>query len=101
MKLDRPIVVQRLDDEEEWADWRRAHASVNKTIGSTSVDAGSMRTNRTLTFKVRWAPWCAEVAVETQRYRILYEGHPYAVEDTDDFMEGHRLFSMEGVFYGN
>lgn len=99
MTFDRPVTIQRMDDSEEWHDVATVHARVNKTTGGQFVDAGSMRTSRGLTFDVRWAPWAREMATEAQRWRVVYEGHTYSVEDTDDYMERHRVLSIEGALY--
>ena len=36
-----------------------------------------------------------------QEWRVSYDGRTYAVVDTDDFMEGHKTFSVDGESYGD
>lgn len=97
---DRPITVQRMRDDEGWEDAFEAHARVNKTQGRQAVEAGAMRSYQGLTFRIRWRPECRDIPPQMQRYRVVYDGRTYSVEDTDDYMERHRTFDIEGVSYG-
>lgn len=100
MTFDKPVVFQRMEDDETWADVARAHAWVNKSQGHQAVEAGAMRSYQSLTFRVRWQPWMGAVPGEMQRWRLVYAGRTYSVEDTDDYLERHRVFCVEGVSYG-
>lgn len=100
MTFDRPVVFQRMADDETWHDAGCAHARVNKTQGHQAVEAGAMRSYQSLTFSVRWQPWMRGIPGDMQRWRVVYEGRTYSVEDTDDYMERHRVFEVEGVSYG-
>ncbi len=100
MTFDKPVTVQRLDDDEVWEDLFSAHAWVNKTRGRQALEAGALRSYQSLTFRIRWRPECRDIPAQMQRHRVVYEGHTYSVEDTDDYMQRHRVFEMEGVSYG-
>lgn len=100
MTFDKPVTVQRMGDDESWEDVAEVHAWVNKSRGHQAVEAGAMRSYQSLTFRVRWQPWMRDVPGQMQRFRLVYEGRTYSVEDTDDYMERHRVFEMEGVSYG-
>ncbi len=100
MTFDRPITIQRMDDAEEWHDVATVHAWINKTQGRQAIEAGSMRSYQSLTFRTRYQPWMRDIPGMMQRFRIVYQGRTYSVEDTDDYMERHRVFEIEGVSYG-
>ncbi len=100
MTFDKPVVFQRMRDDETWADVARAHAWVNKSQGHQAVEAGAMRSYQSLTFRFRWQPWMGPISGQMQRWRLVYAGRTYSVEDTDDYMERHRVFGIEGVSYG-
>jgi SPP1 family predicted phage head-tail adaptor len=96
---DRPITIQRQNADGEWLDWAEMHAAVNKSQGSEYTDAGATRSVQTLVFRVRYDSRLRDIALNTQVYRILYDGAKYNVEDTDDYMMRHREFKMQGASY--
>ncbi len=102
MTFDRPITIQRIDpDTEEWSDYISVHAWVNKARSSQHAEAGAMRTTQTLEFRMRWDPRMRPIAQDMQSFRVVYEGVCYSVEDTDDYMQRHRVFEIEGASYGS
>ena len=102
MTFDKPVVVERIDPEtEEWSEYARVHAWVNKARSSQYSDAGSMRTSQVLTFRWRWDERMHAIPQDMQSFRVVYEGVAYSVEDTDDYMQRHRVFEVEGASYGS
>lgn len=101
MKYDKPITVQVQDPEtEEWTDALKLHASVNKTNGGATFNAGTDQHNASLTFKVRYVRALENIAYNTQPYRIVYRSRTFKVVDYDDYMEQHREVKLVGEFYG-
>ena len=101
MRYDKPITIQVQDPEtEEWADKLHLHASVNKTGGGSSFNAGADQYNASLTFKLRYARALGDIAYNPQPYRIIYRGRKFKVVDYDDYMEQHREIKLVGEHYG-
>ena len=53
----------------------------------------------TLNFDVRYCQAIAGLRLNTQRYRIIYNGAPYKVTEYDDYFERHRNVRLTGVSY--
>lgn len=97
---DKPITIQKQDDEtEQWSDYIKLHAAVNKTKQSAYLGAGASQSRSTLTFEVRYCPPLELVAMDTQLYRIIFQGNEYKVLDYDDFMLKHQTVKLVGESY--
>lgn len=98
--FDKPITIQKIDENtEQWTDYIRLHASVNKTKQSAYLNAGASQSRRTLTFEVRYCKPLEPIAQDTQLYRILFQGNPYKLLDYDDFMLTHLTVKLVGESY--
>lgn len=97
-----PLTIQVIDqDTEEWTDHLHLHAlQVNKTGGGETSAAGAEQYHPRLTFELRWCKQLEDVVHQPQRYRIVYRGRTYNLQDYDDFMEQHRTVRLVGVAYG-
>lgn len=101
MKYDRPITLIKYDDvKKEWNDLVYLHAHVNKTGGSEYLSSGAYQSKATLTFEVRYSKLVSAVFLNTQIYRIRYNGAEYDIEDYDDYLEMHRSIRLLGVARG-
>lgn len=102
MKYDRPVSLFRYDEAtKEWnCIARNLHAYVNKTGGTEYLSSGAYQSKATLTFEFRFSKFLAAVFLNTQLYRIEYNGAQYDVEDYDDFQEMHRTIRLLGVARG-
>ena len=96
---DKPITIQRQDEQGQWSDYASMHAHVNKSQGNEYADAGAVRSVQTLAFSGRYDSRMKPIALSTQLYRILYDGGCYNIVDTDDYMQRHREFEMVGESY--
>lgn len=100
MPYDKPILIQTISEEtEEWIDYAKLHASVNKTKQSEYFNAGSTRSKRYLTFGLRYCKKLEDVINNTEMYRIVYRGRKYNIVDSDDFMERHLDVKLIGESY--
>lgn len=100
MVFDKPIVIEKLDENtEEWSEYIRLHARINKTKQSEYLSAGATRSAMTLTFTLRYAKPLEDIAMNTQIYRIVYKGFPYNVVDYDDYMLMHQTIKLVGESY--
>ena len=99
--FDRPIIIQRLiESTEDWEDVYRVHARVNKTSSDNEyLKSGAIQSKKNLTFEVRYFKDLEAINLNTQSYRILYQGVPYNIEDYDDFMLKHKTVKLLGVSY--
>jgi SPP1 family predicted phage head-tail adaptor len=101
--FDRPITIQILDENtEDWSDLfdRPIHARINKASSDNEhLTAGAIRSKRTLTFEVRYFKALEAISLNTQIYRIIYQGVPYNIVDYDDFMLKHNTVKLLGVSY--
>lgn len=98
---DKPIKIQKIDEvTEQWKDTYRLHAKINKAKSNDEyLSAGAVRGKQTLTFEVRYFAALKNIALDTQRYRILYENVPYNIVDYDDYMLQHKTVALLGVSY--
>lgn len=101
MTYDKPITIQRQDsDTEEWEDYLKLHAAVNKATGGTTYTAGADQFQVVLNFDVRYSQRLEKVRFSTQPFRICYRGQFFKVTDYDDYMERHQSIRLVGELYG-
>lgn len=101
MTYNLPIMLIRYNESSgEWEDSALLHARINKTGGSEYWGSGAYQSKATLTFEVRYSPKVASIFLNTQLYRIRYNGHEYDVEDADDYLQQHRTLKIMGVARG-
>lgn len=99
--FDRLIVIQRRDEvTEDWEDVFRLHAFINKAKQNDEyLNAGSERSNLSIVFEVRYFRQLELIGLNTQLYRIVYNGTPFDIKDYDDFMFKHKTVKLLGVSY--
>ena len=101
MTYNLPIMlIMYNDSSNEWEDVALLHARINKTGGSENWSSGAFQSRATLTFEVRYSPIVASIFLNTQLYRIRYNGAEFDVEDVDDYHQKHRTFKIVGVARG-
>lgn len=93
------ITLQRQDDAKRWIDVMRLHAGINKAKGTETLDGGAIQSQMTLYFDVRYCREVAAIRLNTQRYRIVYNGANFKVTEFDDYFERHRNVRLTGVSY--
>lgn len=98
---DRPISIQRINElTETWEDLYTVHASINKAKDDSEyLNAGAIQAKRSLTFEVRYFADLEDISLNTQSYRILFQGVPYNIESYDDYMLQHKSVKLLGVSY--
>ena len=99
--FDRPIIIQKINElTETWDDLYSVHASINKAKSDNEyLNAGAIHAKRTLVFEVRYFKDLEDISLNTQYYRISYQGIPYNIADYDDFMLLHKTVNLLGVSY--
>lgn len=98
---DRPISIQRINElTETWEDVFKVHASINKAkTDDEYLSAGAGQGKRNLTFEMRYFKDLEAISLNTQLYRIVYQGVPYDIKDYDDYMLKHKTVKILGVSY--
>lgn len=99
--FDKPIVIQKIDEKtEKWTDLYTPHASINKAKSDSEyLGSGATQSKKTLVFEVRYFKALEDIDLNTQRYRIVYQGIPYNIGDYDDYMLKHKTVKILGVSY--
>ena len=98
---DRPIIIQKIDEiTETWHDLYNVHAYINKAKSDSEyLNAGAIHSKRSLVFEVRYFSQLEDISLNTQSYRVLYQGVPYNIVDYDDYMLKHKTVKILGVSY--
>lgn len=94
------VELQRLNAVKQWEPIAKLHAGVNKYSGKEYLEGGAIQSQLKLVFDVRYSAMIAAIQLNTQLYRILYNGGRYKIVDYDDFQERHRSVKLLGVSYG-
>lgn len=96
---DKPIIVQKIDEvTEKWKSIYTLHANVNKTRqGEEYLSAGAIQSKNKLTFEVRYFKKIEDIELNTQLYRILFNGNIYDIHDYDDYKYEHKNVRLLGV----
>lgn len=96
---DKPIIIQKVDEEtEKWKSIYTLHADINKAKkGDEYLSAGAIQSRQVLTFEVRYFKAIEDISLNTQLYRILYNGHIYDISDYDDYKFKHKSVRLLGV----
>lgn len=98
MTYGKPIVIQELDQEaNQWNDILHGHAAVNKQSGSEYLSSGADQSKQTMVFTLRYNSIVKGIRLNTQMYRIIYDGDLYDVQDYDDYLERHQTVKLLGV----
>lgn len=98
---DKPIVIQKIDEKtEKWKDAYRVHAYINKPKADNEyLSAGAIQAKRSLTFEVRYFKQLENISLNTQLYRIVFNGVNYDIKDYDDYQLSHKSVKLLGVSY--
>lgn len=95
MIFNKPITIQKWDESTEtWVDFLFAHASVNKHGGNEYLGSGAEQSASDKEFTVRYNPLVRQIELNTQLFRIIYEGYAYEVNDYDDYMDTHMTVRL-------
>lgn len=98
---DHLISIQRINESTEiWEDLYRVHAHINKSASNNEyLNGGAIQDKVSRVFEVRYFKALEDIELNTQSYRILYNGIPYDIKDYDDYMLRHKSIKLLGVSY--
>lgn len=93
------VELQKLNASHQWEPVGKYHAGVNKSSGKEYLSAGAVQSQLQLVFSLRYCSEIAAIRLNTQLYRIVYNGGTYKIADYDDYKEQHRSVRLLGVSY--
>jgi len=100
MIFDKPIIVEKQDEKsEQWHEYIKLHAHVNKNTQKEYDNAGSSQNKRVMKFEVRYCKPLQNIPDNTQIYRIVYRGVFYNITQTDNYNESNQTLKMIGESY--
>ena len=99
--FDTPIIIQKINElTEDWDDLYSVHARINKAKANNEyLNAGAVQSKASLTFEIRWFSDLKKISLDTQSYRIFYDGVAFNIIDYDDFKLKHKTVKLVGVSY--
>ena len=97
-KFNKVITIEKLDVEtERWSDLLTLRARVNKAKGSEYFSSGAEQSSADLVFDIRYYPVLEDIYLNTQSYRIIFNGNRYNILDYDDYMLQHKSIRLSAV----
>ena len=81
---DKPVIIQRINENGVWADWRRVRAYIN-TVKDTADS---------LYFEVRYERRISEIFSKIEEFAIIYRGDVYLIRNYDDFQQRHLTVKL-------
>ena len=101
MVFDKPIIIEKMDEETEcYYEFATLKARINKSKGSEYMDAGAIQLNQELVFTTRYFSKLKEIYLNTQLYRIIFDGAKYDIIDYDNFMLENKTIKLTGKLIG-
>nr|WP_302686466.1 phage head closure protein [uncultured Romboutsia sp.] len=99
MVFDKPIVIEKMDEEtEKYSEFASLKAIINKSKGSEYMDSGAVQISQELEFIVRYFSKLKDISLNTQLYRIIYDGIKYDIQDYDNYMLKNQTIKLIGVY---
>ena len=94
----RPISIQRINEATElYEEIYAVHAAVNKAQDDNEyLQAGAIQAKRRLFFEIRYFPDLEDIALHSQRYRIVFGGVNYNITSYDDYQLLHKTVKILG-----
>ena len=97
MVFDKPIVIEKMDEEtEKYSEFASLKARINKSKGSEYMDSGAVQISQELV--VRYFSKLKDISLNTQLYRIIYDGIKYDIQDYDNYMLKNQTIKLIGVY---
>lgn len=94
-KLRHKIIIQIMNESENWTDLVTCFAQVNGLSGNEYWAASSEQAQNTVDFTVRYS---VDLSCLVPQYtRILFRGNRYDVQSIDNFMYLNRSIKLRAV----
>ncbi len=93
------IELQKQGEDRQWVTVATLHADVNTDLSEEKLEGGAVQSRERLVFDVRYGPKVAAIRLNTQLYRVQYNGGTYKIVHYDDYMQKHRKVRLKGVSY--
>lgn len=96
-----PINIKKLNlDTEQYEDYYKTHANINKTSGKEYFNASSNISDSTLNFKVRYCELIKDIIYNTEIFIIEYDGRVFDIKTVDRYAESKTESTIVGEFNG-
>lgn len=96
-----PILIQKLNiDTEQYENYYRTHANINKVGGNEYQRASTNISNSTFNFKVRYCKLMEDVIFNTEIYRVVYNNRCYDIKNVDHYGESKTELTIVGEYNG-
>lgn len=97
-ELRHRITFEKMDvDTEEWSEYYSCKAKVNTYGGNKYLAGGAEQSTGSSVFTMRYCIALKSVYLNTQLYRILFEGAIFDVKAVDDYMSLHKYLNIKAV----
>jgi len=96
-RLDKRILVQIIDEDEEWIDHHTCFANVNIASGKEYFGSGAEQSISSTIFEVRYCQKLKDIYLDTQSYRIKFRGGIYDIQDVDNYMFNNESLKFRTV----
>ena len=93
------VILQRIDDDNNWIRVGSFHAEVNLASGKEYVAGRTEQSFNAIIVKLRYSPTLANIYLNTASYRIKCKGYVFDIKNYDDFKFKHRNITLycEGI----
>lgn len=98
-RMNHIITLQRQGEGNKWETVGAFHADVNTDLSEEKLEGGAVQSRERLVFDMRYGPKVAAIRLNTQLYRVQYNGGTYKIVHYDDYMQKHRKVRLKGVSY--
>lgn len=98
-KYRHTVIIQLLDDNEEWQEYYTCRAYINGLSGTEFWAARQVQSKNVVEFEMRWCKALAALDAPGAEaiYRIMYEGVPYDIEYADNIMYKNKEIKIRAV----
>nr|DAE10101.1 MAG TPA: putative head tail adaptor [Siphoviridae sp. ctGuJ10] len=96
LNINKPIIIELLDDNEEWKEYYKCRAHVQFIGGNENISSGAEQSNTETLFAIRYCKKASQIEFDTQSYRIRFNGAIFDLTSCDN--DGYRnvLIVMKG-----
>lgn len=96
-RLDKRILFQILDEAEEWIDYYSCFANANIASGKEYFGSGTEQSTNSTIFTVRYCAKLKDLYLNTQSYRIKFNGAIFDINEVDNYMFQNEKLIIKAV----
>ncbi|MGX7745691.1 phage head closure protein [Rhodopseudomonas parapalustris] len=84
-------------DTEIWSEYYSCYAKVNAAGGKEYFSSGAEQSTNAVIFTVRYCNALKNIYLNTQSYRIKFQGAIYDISDVDNYMFQNQFLKIKAV----